>query len=138
MSYRAYLTYENGRQSHVCFTRDRKAIHQHIEALLTDADLRETAKEMVLEYNHAPLFLCHMGEVNEKTITLIPWPKVGKKRTLKTPKIASLSMPVQMYEFLQSVGDGSASKGIQAMCLEKMGDNAPMEAMFYDWRNSSL
>ncbi|PHM72397.1 hypothetical protein [Xenorhabdus sp. KJ12.1] len=134
MSYRAYLTYENGRQSHVCFTRDRKAIHQHIESLslLVDADLRETTKEMVLEYNNAQLFLCRMGEVNEKTITLIPWPKVGKKRTLKTPKIASLSMPVQMYEFLQSVGGGSASKGIQAMCLEKMGNIAPMEAMFYD------
>uniref|UniRef100_UPI00142E5B18 hypothetical protein n=1 Tax=Xenorhabdus vietnamensis TaxID=351656 RepID=UPI00142E5B18 len=36
-----------------------------------------------------------------------------------------------MYEFLQSIGGGSASKGIQEMCLEKMRDNAPMDAMFY-------
>ncbi|PHM22120.1 hypothetical protein [Xenorhabdus innexi] len=68
----------------------------------------------------------------------IPWPKLGKKRTLKTPKIASLSMPVQMYAFLQEVGGGCASKGIQEMCLEKMGDNAPMDEMFYGWHNSSV
>ncbi|PHM51924.1 hypothetical protein [Xenorhabdus hominickii] len=136
MSYRAYLTYENGRQSHLCFTRDRKIIRQHIESLLTDADLRETAKDIVLEYKKAPLFIFSMGQVNEKTLALIPWPKLGKKRSLKTPKIASLSMPTQMYAFLQALGKGSASRAIQEICLEKMGDNAPMDEMFYDWRGN--
>ncbi|MDC9615427.1 hypothetical protein PSI19_16440 [Xenorhabdus khoisanae] len=138
MSYRAYLTYDNGRQSHLCFTRDRKVIHQHIESVLTDADLRETAKEIVLEYKNRLLFSFSMRDVDDKTMGKIPWPKLGKKRTLKTPKIASLSMPTQMYAFLQEIGGGSASKGIQEMCLEKMGDKTPMDDMFYHWRDSSL
>ncbi|MBD2782216.1 hypothetical protein ID852_03255 [Xenorhabdus sp. 42] len=132
MSYRAYLTYENGRQSHLCFTRDRKVVHQHLESLLGDADLRETAKDMVLEYRNKPVFISPMRDVDTKTMAAIPWPKLGKKRTLKNPKIASLSMPTQMYEFLREVGGGCASKGIQAMCLEKMGDNAPMDEMFFN------
>ncbi|MDC9590751.1 hypothetical protein PSI23_16025 [Xenorhabdus sp. XENO-10] len=131
MSYRAYLTYENGRQSHRCFTRNRKAIHQHIESLLADADLRETAKEIVLEYQKKPLFIFNMRDVNNETIIKIPWPKIGKKRTLKNPKIASLSMPSLMYEFLQELGEGSASKAIQDMCLEKMGDKVSIDEMFY-------
>ncbi|MDE9467030.1 hypothetical protein [Xenorhabdus bovienii] len=132
MSYRTYLTYENGRQSHLCFTRDRKVIRQHIESLFADADLRETAKEIVLEYKKNPLFIFSMCDVNDKTMAKIPWPKLGKKRTLKTPKIASLSMPSQMYDFLQELGGGSASKAVQDMCLEKMGDKISIDEMFYN------
>ncbi|MCK8586404.1 hypothetical protein [Yersinia ruckeri] len=131
MSYRVYLTYENGRRSHQQFSRNRKVILQHLESVFADLDLRETAKELVLEYKYKPLFVCAMSTVNDETMSRIEWPRNGNKRTLRKPKIACLSMPSQMYDFLKELGGGSASKAVQDMCLKQMGDDVHIDDMYY-------
>jgi len=135
MSYRAYLTYENGRRSHQQFSNNRKEILTHLESLFADADLRETAQNIVLEYKDKPLFVCAMSSVDSGTMSRIQWPRNGNKRFLRSPKIASISMPSQMYDFLKEQGEGSASRAVQDICLklmeETMGDDVPMNAMYY-------
>ncbi|MEB7891883.1 hypothetical protein NGK36_21730 [Hafnia alvei] len=135
MSYRAYLTYENGRRSHQQFSNNRKEILKHLECIFADVDLRETAQNLVLEYKDMPLFVCEMKSVDSETMSRIEWPKNGNKRFLRSPKIASISMPSQMYDFLKEQGEGSASRAVQDICLklmeESMGNDVPMNAMYY-------
>lgn len=125
MGYNAYLTYEHGQCSHKMFSRDRKKIQLHLEELLADVDLRKTAKQLVLEYRKKPLFVCDMSKVNSDTMSKIRWPRSGNKTRIKDPKIACLSMPSQMHDFLKKRGGGNVSKALQEICLTLMReDNA--------------
>ncbi|MCZ4061262.1 hypothetical protein O3W44_22285 [Pantoea sp. LMR881] len=119
MRYTVYVQYRNGATGNSYTEGTKTKIYQRFTQILSNADLRLTAKAVVIEAPRGEVYRYDLStDTPLPAYTDIPWPRRGRTALVEDGRTVSAFITEDEQEFVRKKGGGNFSRGIRNLVNE--------------------